>query len=43
MVLGNETMYVLYRKAGWVTKRQAVDARESSWKWVSMSIPIVDG
>ena len=23
--------------------KQAVDARESSWKWVHLSIPVVDG
>ena len=23
--------------------KQAVDARESSWKWVHLSVPVVDG
>ena len=23
--------------------KQAVDARESSWKWVNLSVPVVDG
>ena len=30
MMLSNRTIYVLYRKVGWVAVKQAVDARESS-------------
>ena len=43
MVLNNKTIYVPYRKADWVAVEQAFDARESSWKWVQVSIPVVDG
>ena len=31
------------REVGWVMVKQAVDARESSWRWVHLSIPVVDG
>ena len=31
IVLNNKTIYVLYRKVGWVAMQKALDARESSW------------
>ena len=36
-----KTIYVLYHGVGWVTVKQDVDARESSWKWAYLSIPLV--
>ena len=35
--------HVLYHEIGLVIVEQAVDARESSWKWAHLSIPVVDG
>ena len=31
IVLNNKTRHVLYRIAGWVATKQAVDVRQSSW------------
>ena len=42
-VNNKKTIYVLYHEIGWETVKQAVNARESSWKWVHLSIPVLDG
>ena len=41
--VNNKTISVLYHETCWLTVKQAVDARESSWKGAHMSVPVVDG
>ena len=41
--VNNKTIYILYHGNGWMMVNQAVDARESSWKWAHLSVPVVDG
>ena len=41
--VNNTTIYVLYHEIGPLAVKQAVDARKSSWKWVHLLFPVVDG